>query len=87
MIQDRLANVLNPLAQNEVLNGQILTKVSLVSCTNIIPHGLGRPLLGWYITRIRYAAMIYDTQDTNPNPASTLFLTVSANVVVDIAVF
>jgi hypothetical protein len=88
MIQDNLIKVLQPITSNELLNGSILTKISLVSgSTNYIAHGLGRPLIGWYPVRVRASATIYDTQDTNLNPSSTLALHTSSNVTVDIAVF
>lgn len=88
MIQDNLVKVLQPVTSNELLNGNILTKIALVSgSVNNIPHGLGRPLIGWYLVRVRASATVYDTQDTNLNPSSTLALHTSAGVTVDIAVF
>lgn len=87
MVQDNLVKSINHVAQNPLVNGQILEKVSLLSGANVVVHGLGRPLLGWYITRIRASAIIYDTQDLNKNPSSNLQLVASGAVVVDIAVF
>lgn len=87
MVQDNLVKSINPIAQNPIINGHILTSISLASGNNKVTHGLNRPLLGWYITRLRANETIYDTQDTNPNPSSNLQLVASGAVVVDIAVF
>ena len=87
LFQDRLNTVLNPILNNELNMGNILTKVSLASGANIINHGLGRTLVGWFPVRVRANATIYDTQDTNTTPQLTLLLTASAAVVVDLFIF
>lgn len=87
MMQDWLLTVINPLLGNEIIGGQILTKIALVSGSNNVNHGLGRPLLGWYLVRQRASATVYDTQDANTTPQSTLLLTSSGSITVDIAVF
>lgn len=87
MIQDNIANILDVYSSKELAQGQILTNVSLASGANKVPHKLNRKLLGWFIVRQRASATIYDTQDSNPQPALYLNLTASAAVVVDIYVF
>lgn len=87
-MQTTWASQLNPLIQNPVLQTNLLTSITLRSGTNVINHGLGRKLQGWYIVRMRNgAAATYDTQDSNPSPTLTLNLNSSANVVVDLVVF
>jgi hypothetical protein len=87
MIQDNVSNILDPYSSKEILQGQILTNIVLVSGSNRVAHKLGRKLLGWFIVRQRASASIYDTQDSNPDPILFLTLTSSANVTVDIYVF
>jgi hypothetical protein len=86
-LQDNIANFIEPLGNNVLLSGIILKNVALAVGSNTIQHGLGRLLLGWFIVRQRASASIYDTQDTNPSPTTTLRLTSSAVVVVNIYVF
>lgn len=85
--QTKWSSVLNPVLSIPLNDGQILPSVSLVAGTNVINHRLGRKLTGWIITRLRAAATVSDTQDSNPNPQQTLYLTSSINVVVDLFVF
>lgn len=87
LMQNRWASQLNPLLQLPQLKGEVLQSVSLQTGANIINHLLGRKLQGWQIVRQRSAASLYDTQDSNPSPQVTLYLTSSAPVVVDILVF
>lgn len=84
---DNVSNTLNPIAGLPQLQSTILTKVSLSTGTNIVPTGLGRPLQGWQIIRLRASAIIYDLQDSSTSPNTTLTLVSSAPVVVDLLVF
>ena len=86
-LQTRWAAIINPYLSEAFLNGQLLTKVALVTGSNTISHKLGRPLQGWVPVRIRASATFYDTQDTNTTPEITLQLHSSANVTVDLYVF
>ena len=87
LLQTAWASQLDPLLKNPMSNGNLLKNVALASGTNVVNHLLGRKLQGWTITRIRSAASIFDTQDTNPTPALTLTLTSSAAVTIDLLVF
>lgn len=86
-LQNYLIQALRPITQNPETQGTILTEIQLATGSNTIQHGLGVPLQGWQIIRQRASASIYDTQDTNPTPQSTLLLTSSAPVSVDLYVF
>jgi hypothetical protein len=86
-LQDNIANFIEPIGDNVLLPGIILKNVALAVGSNTIQHGLGRLLLGWFIVRQRASASIYDTQDTNTSQTTTLKLTSSAVVTVDIYVF
>lgn len=87
MMQNRWAAIINPVLTNPVVAGSLLRNVALVVGANVINHKLGRNLQGWFFTRIRAAAQVYDTQDVNTMQNLTLNLTSDANVVVDIYVF
>lgn len=87
MMQTKWAQELDPIISNELLQGNILSNISLVTGTNVINHKLGRNLLGWYTTRVRAAVTLYDQQDTNQTPNLTLVLIASAPAIVDLAVF
>jgi len=84
-LQSNLASIFKSF-QGPVLNAVSLPSVSLITGANLIPTQLGRAVTGWWITRQRSAATIYDTQDTNTNP-QYLRLVSSAPVVVDLMVF
>lgn len=88
MASNRWASMIEPFLNNPTLNTVLLPNIPLTTGANTINHRLGRPLKGWYITRIRNApATFYDTQDSNPIPTRTLTLNSSADVIVDIVVF
>lgn len=79
---------LNPVLSAPLVNGRIIASVALTTGSNTIDHGLGRAPLGWLVIRQRDAySEIYDTQDENPIPSSTLLLNSSADVTVDLFVF
>lgn len=86
-LQSNIAYALNPILTNPATQGRILRAVALKSGANVVQHGLGAPLTGWIPVRIRGAATLYDTQDSNQTPSSTLLITSSAAVTVDLYVF
>lgn len=87
MMQNTWAQTLDPIISNPTTNPVILKNISLVTGPNAVNHRLGRKLQGWSLSRIRAAATVYDTQDSNPTPQLTLTLTASAPVVVDLVVW
>ena len=86
-LQSNILTYLNVLQQNPILSGVILQNQLLTVGTNTINHKLDRRLQGWFLVRKRSSADIYDKQDNNPTPNSTLILESSAIVSVDIFVF
>lgn len=88
---DRMSNqwaaILDPIVANPLNNSLIRKDLALIMGTNVINHRLGKKLQGWFTTRIRADATIYDMQDTNQTPQLTLVLVASAPVTVDLAVF
>lgn len=87
MAQTTWAQALNPIISNPTINNLILKNIPLTIGTNVINHKLGRNLQGWHTSRIRAAATIYDSQDTNPTPSLTLILISDADVMIDLVVF
>lgn len=86
-IQDNTKKAVSSVASNPIVQGSILSNVSLKSGDNTVDHKLGKKLTGWFIVKIRGAATIYDKQDSNAQASQTLVLNSSAAVSVDIFVF
>jgi hypothetical protein len=86
-IQDNTKKAVASVNSNPIMQGSILSGVSLKSGDNTVDHKLGKKLTGWFIVRIRGAATIYDKQDSNAQASQTLVLNSSAAVSVDIFVF
>ncbi len=86
-LQTTWSAVLNPVLKNPLVDGVLLKNITLVVGSNQINHKLGRNLQGWLIVRLRGAAVVYDTQDSNQMPSKTLLLTSDTGVNVDLWVF
>ena len=86
-MQTTWAQQLNPVIYNELLQGQLLTNISLINGNNVVNHKLGRKLIGWFIVGINAPATIYDTQSTNQSPQLTLDLVSSADCLCNMWVF
>jgi hypothetical protein len=87
LMQTKWASVLEPILQNPLTQGQLLTGIKLINGSNVINHGLGRELTGWIICGITAAAAVYDTQASNPRPNLTLQLTSNAAATASLYVF
>lgn len=86
--QTNVKEVLDPIANNPLSKGHILSNIKLVSgITNIIPTGLNRTLVGWFLTRLNGNSVIWDSQLENKTPAQNLQLLCSADCIVSIFVF
>lgn len=86
-LQSNIISSLMPLLQNPIVDGRVITNVSLDVGSNTINHGLNRNLTGWFIIRKRSTSDIYDDQDNNKNPGQTLVLISSVKVSIDLYVF
>ena len=71
--------IANPLSSVVFLNG-----VVLASGANTINHSLGRTPQGWFLTDTNGTATVYRSQPFN---STTLTLTASSGVTVNIGVF
>jgi hypothetical protein len=86
--QDNVANALDPIVQQEILGGNLLRGISILTgVDNNVPHKLGRKLLGWMLVRNRANSVVWDSQDFNLSQNSTLILNCSANTTIDLWVF
>lgn len=84
LANNKWAQSLNPIVASPISSASILQSISLTTGANTINHGLGRTMQGWFITDVNGVAIIYRSQPLN---ASTLTLTSSASVIVNIGVF
>lgn len=87
-LQTNVREAIDPLAQNPLAQGLLLSNVSLLTgVTNIIPTGLNRVLIGWFITRLTTNTVIWDSQDLNTTPTQNLQLLCSSDCTISIYVF
>lgn len=87
-LQDNIEQVVSPFLKNQLLDGNILSDIVLVTGQdNRIDHKLGRTLQGWMLVGLNASAIIYDNQANNSLPNSTLLLRTSANCTVKLYVF
>src|ERR1019366_2361726 len=85
-LEDQLAMLFKAIFNKPSLDCVILTNIILKSGqVNHVPHTLGRNLRGWKVIRKRnVSADVYDTQDSNTNPATYLDLWTTTNITIDI---
>lgn len=86
--QDNVESAFEGVLNAPILDGTLVRDVCLeAGKVNEVHHKLGRPAIGWFITRKRADSRIWDTQDYNPNPTRYLSLACSHTVTIDIWVF
>lgn len=81
------ASTLNPLLANPLVNGRIIPGVVLVTGANVINHGLGRKLQGYFVVLNDANETFWDNQATNSMPDLTLVLNASGPATVSLYVF
>lgn len=72
---NKWAAIINPILAKPIVNGQLLTNISLINGTTIVNHKLGRILQGYIVVMSSAPATIYDNQISNQMPQLTLSLT------------
>lgn len=88
-LQSNIVPPLNGLLANPITQGVILYSVPLtITVDNYINHGLGRPYVGFIITRL-YApgAVIFESATVNSLPGLQIILKTTATVTADLYVF
>lgn len=87
-MQENIDAALVPILNAQIIDGVLLTGVSLLTgTTNVVEHRLNRKPLGYIVVLKSANANVWDSQSTNKLPTSTLELLCSANVVVNLWVF
>lgn len=87
-VQNNVEAAVNPIISKEIVDGVLLKRVQLSALEVVyVKHGLGRPPQGWIVVRKRADARIWDVQDANDKPKSTLALTCSHDILVDLWIF
>lgn len=84
-LQDKLQEFFQPIVANPLLDGALLTGVKLTTAVSQVPHGLGRPPLGYIVTAQNANATVW--RPSNSLPSTFLDLQASAAVTVDLWVF
>lgn len=69
------------------MKSELLTEMSLTTGTNLVPHRLGRRVVGWQVVDIDAVATIYRDDTSTVEPTKFLPLVVSANCTVRLLVF
>jgi hypothetical protein len=78
------AQNLNPFLANSLNNIQIISNYSFKIGSNIINHGLGRLMIGWFMIDPQGSGSVYRSAPLN---SKTITLTSSADFVSSIGVF
>ena len=87
-LQKNIEQAINPIINSQIVDGILLKDVCLEALkANLVTHKLGRPALGYIVVRKRADSRIWDIQDDNINKSTTIAITCSHNVTVDLWVF
>ena len=87
-LQDAADSVLKVITKKEILDGNFLEDITITAGTpKVVNHLLGEKLRGWISVRKNAQAHVWDSQDTNQTPFSTLILNASASVTISLWVF
>jgi len=87
-VQQNVEEVVNPIINSNIVDGVLLRNLKLCSLeANLITHKLNRPPLGWIVVRQRADSRIWDVQDSNKLKKTTLAITCSHDVEVDLWIF
>lgn len=81
-MQVRWASELDPILKNQLIQGNLISNISLINGVNTINHLLGRKQVGYIITDIDGAATIYRSASLN-----NLTLTLTSNAAVNVSIW
>lgn len=85
-VQAELQRVLDPITQCPLLAGHLVAGVELTTAGAAVQHGLGRPVVGWFVVGKDADARVWSSGES-PNPDKFLLLDASATVTVSLWVF
>lgn len=78
---------INPLIANPLMNGRLIENVKVLAGLNVINHGVGQKLRGYYVVMNNAAVTFYDSQAANTLPELTLNLIASGAATISLYVF
>ena len=84
-LQDAVADTFSAIVRNPFLNGNFVD-VSLTTAVTQVPHGLGRKVEGWFVTRKNAQSDVWEPSQSE-TPTKTLQLQASATVTVTVFFF
>jgi hypothetical protein len=82
MSQTRWATALDPVIKNQLIQGNLISNISLINGVTTINHLLGRKQIGYIITDVDAAAIIFRSQPLNDKT-----LTLTSNAAVNISIW
>lgn len=85
LLQTKWSQIFNQFFSNPIFDGILLEDQVLGSGDNVIPHLLGRPLLGYIVTSQNAAAQFFQKPSQMPN--LTFIINSSAPCIADFYVF
>lgn len=78
---------INPVLKNPLVNGRVISNISIVTGVNVINHGLGAKLQGYFPVLNDSNVTFYDNQATNSMSDLTLNLVASGPATISLYVF
>lgn len=82
---NNIAEFVKPLENNPILDGRVLSGVSIGTSATNIPHKLGRPWVGWFV--ISRTSGVVPYEGTQLNTTDYLTLQAASAITVDLYVF
>lgn len=87
-IQENLKQYTKVIDNFIPIDGVLIKNIGLkAGVSNDISHKLQRKPLGWFIVRKRQDSRIWDLNDTNPQPTTSLSIACSHDCQIDIWIF
>ncbi len=84
--QQNVAETFTPILRAQILDGILLRDIVLITGQdNIVPHKLGRLLMGWQLADINADARVWRIE--SPLPSKNLLLNCSANCTISLWVY
>lgn len=85
-LQANVGEALTPLQNKPILDGIMLSKLEIVSGSNLVQHKLGRKVVGYFVISQSAASQFYDNIQTNTS-ASSFSITATSPCNVNLWVF
>lgn len=86
-MQTRWSQAINPVLDSALVQGRLIQNIPIVTGFNVINHGLGKKLQGYFVVMNNAAVTFYDNQSSNQMPELTLSLHASGAATISLYVF